>query len=389
MRPNQNKRKVLVLGYLPPPYEGTAKLTELVVNSGLLKDEFDVSFLPYFKRKKTEGRGKLGPVGVVNNVFNIASLLWRLLTVHPDAVYMPVAQNRYGFFRDSIVILIGKMFGAKICAHFHGGDFRSFYDSLGGIYKLYVRRVLALVDRLILLGNRIVERFRGLVKDEQIRVLYNCVPYQVERAKAGRIHGKRFNVLFMGYLSKAKGALDLVKAAEIVLKEHNKDILFVMCGEPVEIERNIVFIEDPHRGYSRMMEIIEKNGISGYFKMPGPVSGEAKKEYFTNADLFVYPSYAEGCPVAVLEAMAYGLPVITTPVGALGEMLKEGQNCFFVEPGDYEGLSRLIMNCRSDRVRLEDMGRRNMELVRDRYNSQEFLRGLKNIFNEILSTDGV
>ena len=81
---------------------------------------------------------------------------------------------------------------------------------------------------------------------------------------------------------------------------------------------------------------------SPHMTFRSPVDGHEKEALFKQSDIFILPSYSEGFPLSVLEAMSYGLPLIVTPVGALPEVLKEGENCFFVKPGSVSDLTRAL-----------------------------------------------
>ena len=104
----------------------------------------------------------------------------------------------------------------------------------------------------------------------------------------------------------------------------------------------------------------EELGIADKVVLPGWVSGEDKDRLFSCARAFCLPSYAEGLPMAVLEAFAYGLPVITTPVGAIPDIADNGQNVLLFDCGDVDELANSIEKLISDRVlreRLADNGR--------------------------------
>src|SRR3989339_856065 len=121
------KRKVLIVGCLPPPFEGTAKMIEVVYTSKYLNAEYSINMLSLKKRKYATKRGALSIVNMSLNIVNIVKYIKKLVMFNPEIVYSTLAQNRYGFLRDSLFILVGAMFGKKICVHFYGGNYDMFY----------------------------------------------------------------------------------------------------------------------------------------------------------------------------------------------------------------------------------------------------------------------
>jgi glycosyltransferase involved in cell wall biosynthesis len=94
--------------------------------------------------------------------------------------------------------------------------------------------------------------------------------------------------------------------------------------------------------------VAHEEGVDKVVRFPGWVRGDEKDRLFRNASLFCLTSHAEGFPMAVLDAWAYGLPVISTPVGGLPDVLRTGENVLFFEPGDVEGLAERLEQALAD-----------------------------------------
>ena len=108
-----NKLRILIIGHLPPPPEGTAKINDIIIGSAYLKDRFRIELLSLMKRKTAQNRGKLGIINILHNLFNYLAYFAKLFTFNPDILYMPLAQNRMGYIRDSVFIITGNYFGKK------------------------------------------------------------------------------------------------------------------------------------------------------------------------------------------------------------------------------------------------------------------------------------
>jgi glycosyltransferase involved in cell wall biosynthesis len=117
-------------------------------------------------------------------------------------------------------------------------------------------------------------------------------------------------------------------------------------------------------------------------RMMPPVSGDDKTACFERADVFVFPSHDEGMPMAVLEAMAAGLPVVATAVGGIPELLEDGENGMLVAPRAPKDLSRALERlCRDPRLRLR-MGSRSARLAQD-FDIDLYARRLSSIYNGV------
>ena len=377
----KNKTTVLVLGYLPPPYEGTAKLTQVIINSKLLNNAFNIVFLSLKKNSQTQKRGALNLTNLINNFLNYINFIKLLIFKKPKLVYMALAQNKFGFTRDSVFILIANLFHTKVCLHFLGGSFNEFYNSSSNIFKKYIKNILNKSEKIILLANKIEEGFTGIVSDQKFTTVYNCAPDDIVKPQINKTDGK-FNVLFLGYLSKAKGALDLVKAAEIILKQ-TSNIYFYLCGQGVDIEKNIKFIQEPNFGYSKIKEILENPIVAKNVIISNQIMDEEKEKLFNSANVFILPSYSEGMPMAVLEAMQHSLPLITTTVGAMGEVLTENENTSFVDTNSPKAIADKILFLFNNKNEAERIGVNNKKLITDKYNSTVFAQDLSKIWTEL------
>lgn len=382
MQQKNPKSKILLLGYLPPPQEGTAKVTETILNSNLIKNNFFIYFISLYKRDKPSLRGKLSLINIYMNVMNILRFIYAIITFKPNLIHLTLAQNKFGFVKDSLFIIISKIFKKDIVVHFHGGNFDLFYQTQNKFIKKYIRFTLRKIDNIIVLAESIKRQFNNIINNKNIFVLYNSSPYIPKNIE--KIKNDRFTMLFIAYISKAKGALDIVKSIPIILSKYSGDFELILCGQGVDIERNITFIPDPNYGYSKILKFIEENQLDKYIKILGPVDEKTKNSLFRKSHLFLFPSYSDGCGLVVLEAMSYGLPVIVTPVGALAEILKEGINCLFVKPGDYKGLAEKILFLMNNPDIRNNLSKNNRNLICERFNTEIFCKNLFDIWYNIL-----
>lgn len=344
--------KVLAVVPLPPPFTGPENATALLLNG---EHPFDLRVINTNYRRSPEARGIPGIAGALSLVRLIALLAARLAWWRPRLVYYPVTATRLGWVRDSGVIILSRLFRARILLHFRGGHFGFFLADTDPVTRLVVKYCLGLASGMIVQAERLRPMFAGLVK--KMYVLPNPAlgfpeaPYPRPR-----------RVLFVGHLSFAKGYTTLLRAIPLVLADV-PDAMFVMVGWPKKRETNIfrdattgkrLVPEEP--GVVFQKEIAD-NGLSGALEFHRDVQGEEKARIFNSARVFVLPSYSEGFSVALAEALSAGLVSVLTPVGAGPEIINDGQEGFFVQPGDHRGLAEKIVLLLRDDTLAEKMGK--------------------------------
>jgi glycosyltransferase involved in cell wall biosynthesis len=381
------KKKVLIVGYMPPPYHGVVRMTEILKNSKLLNLEFNVEIFYLKSVDNAENRGKFAIRNIFLNLNNIFLFFVKCCFRKYDVLYLSLAQNNFGFIRDSIFVLIAKFFKIKTLVQYHAGDFQKNYSLKNNFFKFYIRYIYGnKIDRLIVLAEKIKIQFRDFINSNKVEVIYNfiedtCIPAEFIEKDFIK---KDFNILFIGYVSKAKGAVDLVKAGKIVIdKLSNYEFKFMLAGDFVNIERNVVYIDDPNGGYSEILDYISRNSLEDNIKLLGYVDSNLKMKLLKEADLFVLPSHSEGFPVSVLEAMSYGLPMILTKVGAIDEVLIDQKNRLFSEVGNYSDLAEKIIQIILDTELREKMAENNYKLVKNDFNLKKFENKIIDLFNTI------
>lgn len=242
------------------------------------------------------------------------------------------------------VMVWARLWRKKTIVHFHS------FSPATTIYGKY-RKVYGFMfynaDRVIVLScywRKIVVDEFGL--DDKVIVVYNPCMAQtnqfVSRNRNGYsdivFHKKQY-ILYAGTVNARKGYVDMIRAFAIIADKHS-DWMIVFAGNG-EVEKG--------RRLAESLGIAEKTLFLGW------VTGKEKERVFSEATVFCLPSYAEGFPMAVLDAWSYGLPVITTPVGGIPDVARDGENMLLFDPGDITGLARQM-----ERMITEDDLRRNI-----------------------------
>lgn len=251
-------------------------------------------------------------------------LYWMLF--HPEIKIVHV-QGSVGasFWRKAIFIYIAKFFHKKVVWHMHAGRFAVFYQQ----HRYAVRKVVNKSDVIIALSEYWKEYFKNEFPTKRVEIIKNVI-------SAPRVHKQQtgyFTLLFLGLLGKNKGIYDLLEC----IRDHKVEFqgkLKLYIGGNGEIEH--------------VKQLIKEYGIADIVIFEGWVSGDKKIELLNKSDAYILPSYKEGLPISILEAMSYGMPIISTPVGGIPEIVSNGENGYLVEPSNKEDIYKAIISLLND-----------------------------------------
>jgi glycosyltransferase involved in cell wall biosynthesis len=258
----------------------------------------------------------------------IYKFLWMLISKEIDIVQLEISQ-RGSVFRQAIMLFLAWLFRKPIILHAHGSQFHIFYSELAEWIQKLLSWIFCKCQRLIVLSESwksfYIENL-GL-KPEQVLVFYNPVKIPAEIPHRSSSVSKKVNLLFLGRIGQRKGAFDLIKAFSLLHTEYQTKSTLILAGDGD--------IEQAHN-------LVATLNLENYIKLPGWIGEDERDILLTEADVFILPSYNEGLPLAMLEAMAWELPVIVTPVGGIPEIVTQSENGLIVNPGNVEQLSDAI-----------------------------------------------
>jgi glycosyltransferase involved in cell wall biosynthesis len=259
--------------------------------------------------------------------------------------------SRASFWRKFLVCLLSMLARRPYLLHVHGSEFMQFYDSeCGPGARRIVRFVFARAELVLALSDQWRENLLRICPSAHVEVLPNavCVPAincWTASEKASPM------ILFLGRLGARKGTFDLVRAFAAVLQRF-PDASLVCAGDGA--------IEE-------VKSLARSLGIEKSVYCPGWLDPEGKRQALRRATVFALPSYAEGLPMALLEAMSWGLPVVATAVGGIPQVLRNGENGWMVRPGDLENLSRRLCGAIAETAVSGRMGRAARETIEDSF----------------------
>lgn len=272
--------------------------------------------------------------------------------------------SKGSYLRKSILAKICMMFHHKVILHVHGSMFDQFLESAVQRKRRDIIALFNKADKVIVLSEYWFSYFARYVPKERLRIIYNpSSTFQNGFARTYRKSGMR--ILFMGRLGERKGAYDLITAVSR-LKEIDFSLSLYGDGEIDEIR-----------------ELVKKEGLQHIVTVNSWVSHSKINEIYDGADMMVLPSYAEGLPMSLLEAVGKGLPVVSTRVGGIPEVVEDGRNGFLIEPGDTEALADRLRVLLTSPGLLESMGRESLAIAGERFSIDKIGRQLADLYKSL------
>jgi glycosyltransferase involved in cell wall biosynthesis len=272
--------------------------------------------------------------------------------------------SRKSFIRKKILINYCSLFPVKIIFHLHGAEFHLFTEEYGAEK---IRKTLSKCQRVIVLSKQWEEFMHNVIHYNNVSIVNNIIPYPKMQVIA---KNDAIRILYLGIIGERKGVFDLLSAINSN-KDFYKNKIKLTIGGNGEVEKLKQYIEE-----NRLEEIVEYAGW---------VSGEIKIRLLNECDLFVLPSYNEGLPISILEAMSYGKAVVATNVGGIPEIVKQGCNGYLMKPGDKENLNKCLRGFIQNKELLQLMGNNSLKLVKP-YLSDNVAIQLENIYKDLLKT---
>lgn len=319
-------------------------------------DEFSIQFVP------THVPG--GKAKVLSHFALVLPRIFRSLSNHEfDLVHLHVAE-RGSFFRKALIARKAKKEGVSVVLHHHAAEFEQFYASLDERGRQYVRSTCEMVDVNIVLSKSVKDTMLEHFPDARFEVLYNAVPTYPEN----RYNPNGKYIAFLGRVGERKGAFDLIRAFALALSEIPEVYCLVICGDG-EVEKARTLAGD--------------FGVSGRVQCRGWVGSDERNDVLCNAAMNVLPSYNEGLPMSILEAMSYGVPTLSTRIAAIPEVIEPSENGWLIEPGDVEGMAKIIAEAINDEGLRTRLSANAYELVNSSFSLEPHIEAVKEIYRSL------
>lgn len=290
------------------------------------------------------------------------AFIGQLITNRPELVHI---HSSFGpsFYRKIPFIYLGRLAGIPIVNHIHGAEFDNFYNMASKRKKKLVAKVYGKCNRLVVLSEEWKELISQIVPAEKIDVVENyCkipeMPYDLGR--------KPMQILFLGELGERKGCYDMPPILEIIRKNFPQARL-VMAGDG-QMEK--------------VKEAFQKKDLLAEVEFPGWIRGQEKERLLRESSVFLFPTYHEGMPMAVLEAMGYGMGIVTTKTGGIPKLIAHKESGYLEKPGDTQAIAQDVMNLLQDENLCQQMGQKARDYAIANYSLESHIQKLERTYQK-------
>ena len=263
--------------------------------------------------------------------------------------------------RKQLFFYLAKWLGKKVIFHFHPSNEKFLFEPMN--VRLY-RKLFSKADLVLVLS----EQWRCWIKmalglSNHIEVLYNPCPIVNRRDDLRKNH-----ILFAGTIISRKGYETLIRGFAKIAQEHSDwKVIFAGNGE-----------------IANAMKIVECCGIQNQVEFLGWVTDKDKEKVFQEASVYCLASDGEGFPMGVLDAWAYGIPCVVTPVGGIPDIVVDGENGLVFGVGDVDGLANKLHMIIIDRTLRENIVLGQDQYVKGAFNINSINRKLEKIYTRLL-----
>jgi glycosyltransferase involved in cell wall biosynthesis len=264
----------------------------------------------------------------------------------PDIVHIHSA-HWFSFYRATFYVVFSKyVWQVPVVLHIHGSSFDEFLTADSFVAQTVQRIGFGASSQVIALSDY----WKKLIETHSNASDVVAIPNAVDPEKyVSSPQAEVPTIVYVSHLSDRKGAVEFAEAIDQLLTE-KEELMVHVAGSGPHSDR-IEELENEH----------DELQYHGY------VSEEKKRELLTEGTIFVLPSYAEGLPIAILEAMAAGNAIISTCVGSIPEVITEERG-IIVDPGNSEELHDAIASLCSQMETVTQMGECNREAIINKYN---------------------
>lgn len=352
------KPRILMVGmHLTKTRGGISTLISEILKSPL-KNDFDFTYV----ESQAEDFGRFRKVFLALTA--VFSFFGKCVFKRPPLVYVHFGSNA-SLYRETVFAFLAKLLKKRVVGHFHAGDIENYYPFQNKTGQKIIRAGLSLCDRLIAVSDESARQLREIVPKTKISVIPNAIDTSAFNFKSDKKSPEFVRILFVGAIGKLKGERDLIRALAILRdKKLNLKVSFLGYGA------------ESLQGFCDELQ------VSPFIEFLGAVSLEERFEFFEKADFFVLPTYAEAMPMSVIEAMAAGLPVISTNVGGIPELISDESEGFLFDCGDVSALAEKILLLAENKNLREEIGKKAREKARKNFDFEQYTKKLRNVLSE-------
>jgi glycosyltransferase involved in cell wall biosynthesis len=369
LKTNLKEIRVLMIG----PGEGVGGGISTLVETLLpiLEKRVSLLYLPSVKRRQLKDSGKFSSRNLFIAFSQYARFLVALFRFRPHIIHLHTSQG-IAWLKDTFFVIMGKAFHTRLILHMHGGNFDTIYHENSRIIQSYTRMILGFADAVISVSTEWKIRLAKLIPIARVFPFTNCIDIHAFQPNDTCNVGQVVNILFLGRVGPLKGTFDLIEAIHYL--QPGKFNFHVWIVGPEERDGDFQYAQ----------HLLEKYQLTDTCELLGAVNREKVIQLLREANLFVLPSYYEGLPMVILEALATGLPVIATNVGGISEVVRDSYNGFLIPSGSIKVLADALEILVSNADLRKIMGQRSREIAEQELDVYSYVERITSLYSSLL-----
>ncbi len=328
----------------------------------MINEAFDCDFVNLSTSRRMDEIGKKPLLKFARFIWAFCLVLSKLVCHRYDLCYLAITCHGIGFLKDSPFVLLCKLFRRKIVIHQHN---KGMIQDVGRWPYRWLLPWVYRNTKVILLSWRLYPDIEKVVRKEQILICPNGIPDTLHEKTETKQNNRVPHLLFLSNLMESKGTLILLCALKVLKDKGYSFVCNLIGGETAEIDA------------IRLKTEIKKRNLSDLVVYNGKQYGADKERFFRQADIFIHPTMDDCFPVVLLEAMQHHLPIVSTDVGGIADIIEDKTNGYVCKAGDAfmlaQKTSELII---SESLRIR-MGEASHEKYENQYTLDLFEKNIK------------
>ena len=377
----RNSLHMLMIGARPPPPTGQSIAFEVLLDAFARYGKAEVIDLAERYGRRDRAFSSRRAISVLGLGLQLARWLTQV-----QAVYMQIAQSRWGLLRDCLYILIAKAARRPVVTHLHGGGYGDFYRSEPRLIRRIIRHALTHVDRMIVLSDALRENFSFMGKDFEARLRSVANPCPIPTGHSRSAPRGALKLLYLSNLVVEKGYLDCVDAMVHVRRLlPDVSVKLTLAGAPVLSADHYTDIADL---VASLRKHIRYLGLEENVEVAGVVIGDEKLRLLDEAHIMLLPTFYrnEGQPIALIEALASGVPFVATAWRGIRDLQDEDVGLIVPAKSPVSIAEAVALLVRSPE-RYQRMSQ-NAIALSARYGQERHIDQMIGIFREVCETHG-
>ena len=364
------KPKILFILHLPPPVHGAALMGSYVNNSKKLKDNFECSFINLSASKSIDSLGKLGMKKALFFIQLLIATAKALVQKKYDICYVTITSHGSAFYKDFFVVTILKIFRKKIILHFHNKGVVEGSKANKINHYLYNFILGGRKTRIVLLSPFLYYDIQKYVEPNRVYYCANGIPVNMVSVPDAKKITEPVRLLFLSNMMVAKGVFVLLEACAQLRKE-NISFECHFVGDWLDITE------------ASFNQKVAEMSLSKNVFAHGKKYDLEKNSFYQQSDIFVFPSLDEAFPLVLLEAMQFKLPVVTSDVGGVKDIVVDQQTGFIVQKNDADALTSKLISLIKDHALRDTMGIAGKKRFEEHFTLEKFEKRFLTILNEV------